>query len=167
MRRDIAACRDLGAAGVVVGVLDAAGDVDVARCQGLIAAAGGLPVTFHRAFDFARDPRRALEAAIALGCDRLLTSGQASTAVAGAGLIRGLVGQASDRIVVMPGAGIAPHNLGALARATGAHEFHASARRRVPAPVRAGAPALAGLVDARWETDADIVRACVQALRGG
>lgn len=164
MRRDIEACRDLGAAGVVLGVLDAAGDIDVARCRALIGAARGLRVTFHRAFDLARDPRQALETVIALGCDRLLTSGQQPTAAAGAGLIGQLVGWARDRIVVMPGAGIDADNVVALARATGAHEFHASAKRRVPARARPGAPALAGLGEAHFATDARRVRACVDAL---
>ncbi|HVU80537.1 MAG TPA: copper homeostasis protein CutC, partial [Rhodanobacteraceae bacterium] len=94
MRRDIETCKALGCAGVVIGVLTVDGDVDVPRCRALMDAARGMSVTFHRAFDFARDAERALEAIIALGCDRLLTSGQAADALTGAPLIRTLIERA-------------------------------------------------------------------------
>lgn len=165
MRRDIEVCRELDVAGVVLGVLTADGKIDVARCRTLIDAAHGLPVTFHRAFDRTRDPERALETVIALGCDHLLTSGQQPNARLGAGLIRRLVERAGARIVVMPGAGIHAGNLAALAAATGAREFHASAKAPVATRASEGAPALVGLSEARWETDPARVRACVEVLR--
>jgi len=71
MRGDIAAVKQAGAAGVVIGLLDAEGRVDVARAAELIAAARPLSVTFHRAFDVARDPLASLDALIRLGVDRL------------------------------------------------------------------------------------------------
>src|SRR5690349_22434158 len=126
MQRDIETCAALGCDGVVLGVLDAEGNVDVMRCRALIAAAGTLGVTFHRAFDMSRDPARALEDIVALGCERVLTSGARASAVEGAALIRDLVVQANGRLAVMPGAGIAAQNIAALAAATGAREFHAS-----------------------------------------
>ena len=103
MQRDIEACVALGCDGVVLGMLDAEGGVDMARCRALIAAAGTLGVTFHRAFDLSRDPARALEDIIALGCERVLTSGAQASAVEGAALIRDLVAQAAGRLAVMPG----------------------------------------------------------------
>ncbi|MGH8182293.1 MAG: copper homeostasis protein CutC, partial [Rhodanobacteraceae bacterium] len=72
MLRDIGGCKALGCDGVVLGALDAEGNVDVQRCRALIAAASGMGVTFHRAFDVARNPERSLEDVIALGCQRLL-----------------------------------------------------------------------------------------------
>lgn len=164
MRRDIETCNALGCAGVVLGVLTADGDVDVPRCRSLIDAAHGLSVTFHRAFDFVRDPERALETIITLGCDRLLTSGQAADALAGAPLIRKLIGLAHGRITVMPGGGITAQNTGAIARATGACEFHASAKARMPVRMRHVRPAPSGLGEAAWQTDAAEVRARVDAL---
>jgi copper homeostasis protein len=164
MRRDIQTCKALGCAGVVIGVLTADGDVDVARCRALMDIANGLSVTFHRAYDFARDPERALEAVIALGCDRLLTSGQAADALAGAPLIRKLVERARGRITVMPGGGIDARNIAAIAEATGAREFHASAKVRVADRMRhAGIGDMGG---GDWQTDASEVRARVAALRG-
>ena len=164
MRRDIETCKALGCAGVVIGVLDADGDVDVPRCRTLMQAARGMSVTFHRAFDFTRDPGRALEAIIALGCNRVLTAGQAPDALAGAPLIRTSIEQARGRITIMPGGGIDAHNIAAIAQATGAREFHASAKVRVADRMRHAG--LGGMGGGDWQTDADEVRARVDALRG-
>ncbi len=165
MRRDIEACEALGCAGVVIGVLDADGNVATQRCQGLVDAAHGMAVTFHRAFDFARNPLAALDAIIALGCSRLLTSGQADDALTGAPLIRRLVEQARDRIAIMPGGGIDARNIAAVAAATGAHEFHASAKVRVGSRMRGARTGLSEMDASHWQSDAEEVRARVEALR--
>jgi copper homeostasis protein len=129
MCRDIEVCARLGCDGVVIGALDADGNIAIEKCRTLIAAAGSLGVTFHRAFDLARDAGAALEDIIALGCERVLTSGQAGGAIDGAPLIRALIVQAAGRIAVMAGAGVDSGNIAALRDATGASEFHASAKR--------------------------------------
>ena len=131
MEQDIRTCKELGADGVVIGALTANGDIDTAICKRLIVAADGMSVTFHRAFDMCRDPRKALEELISLGCDRVLTSGQAATAEAGAPLLKELVEQAAGRIIIMPGCGVSSANAAAIIRATGATEIHASARKSV------------------------------------
>ncbi|WP_460615796.1 copper homeostasis protein CutC [Hymenobacter seoulensis] len=161
MASDIRHCRELGCAGVVLGVLTAAGHPDLTACRPLLAAAGPLPVTFHRAFDACPDPARALEEIISLGCQRILTSGGQPTAPAGQPQLSALVQQAAGRIRIMPGAGITPDTIQALARQTGAQEFHASAKtQRVERP--AGG---AGEFDApRWETDVTMVQELVAAL---
>jgi len=165
MQRDIEVCKSLGCAGVVLGVLAADGGVDVPRCRALMDAAQGMSVTFHRAFDFTHDPGRALEAIIALGCDRLLTSGQQAGALAGAPLIRKLIEQARDRITIMPGGGITPQNIVATATTTGAREFHASAKRRITTRMDYPLSGLGEMDDAHWQTDAAEVRTRVDALR--
>lgn len=165
MRRDIEVCKSLGCAGVVIGVLTADGDVDVARCRVLTDAARGMSVTFHRAFDFAREPELVLETIIALGCNRLLTSGQAADALIGAPLIRTLIERTRGRIAIMPGGGIDAHNIAAIAQATGAREFHASAKKRMTTRMDQPAPMLGEMGDTHWQTDAAEVRARVDALR--
>jgi copper homeostasis protein len=162
MAADVAQCRALGCAGVVLGALDAAGRVDVASCRPLIEAAGPLQITFHRAFDVCQDQAQALEEIIALGCHRVLTSGGRASAPAGQARLAALVRQAAGRINILPGAGITPTTLPALVQATGATEFHTSAKRLVaPTPV---APATE--FDApRWETDAAIVAELVAQLQ--
>ncbi|HVV98618.1 MAG TPA: copper homeostasis protein CutC [Rhodanobacteraceae bacterium] len=129
MCHDIEACARLGCDGVVIGALDADGNVAIDKCRTLIAATGSLGVTFHRAFDLTRDANAALEDIIVLGCKRVLTSGQASSASEGVAAIRTLIAQANGRIAIMPGAGINSANIAAIRGATGADEFHASAKR--------------------------------------
>jgi copper homeostasis protein len=165
MLRDIEACAALGCDGVVFGVLDAEGRVDQARCRPLVAAAGSMGVTFHRAFDMVSDPAQALEAVIALGCERVLSSGGQASAVEGAAQLRALVAQAAGRVVVMPGAGIDARNIAALAQATGAREFHASARRALPSGMRHRPFGLEDMATGEWRTDAAQVRAMVSALQ--
>lgn len=163
MLRDIETCVSLGCEGVVIGALDEGGGVDANRCRALIAAASGLGVTFHRAFDMSRDPETALEDIIALGCERVLTSGARADAFAGAGLIKKLVAQAAGRIVVMPGAGVNAGNIAALRALTSASEFHASAKRELPSR-RRGGNNLPGMTAGEVASDAEQVRALVRAL---
>ena len=128
MIEDIDYCKSAGAAGIVVGALTPEGHIDIAAMRRLIAAAKPLPVTFHRAYDVStEDPFEALEQIIALGCTRLLTSGQAADAWEGRDLIRQLVDRAADRLIILAGRGVTPQNIESLATATGAREFHGTA----------------------------------------
>ncbi|HET6621686.1 MAG TPA: copper homeostasis protein CutC [Dongiaceae bacterium] len=132
MVRDIAAAKAAGAAGVVFGCLTADGQVDGTLTRRLIQAARPLSVTFHRAFDVARDPLEALQTLIGLGIDRLLTSGQEPNALEGAPLIRRLIELAAGRLIVMPGGGIAARNAARVVRETGAGEIHFAALSESP-----------------------------------
>ena len=96
MTDDIVAAREAGAHGVVIGALTPDGDIDMDACRQMMEAASGMNVTFHRAFDLCRDPFEALDHIIALGCNRLLTSGQAASALDGAPMLRQLVDRAPD-----------------------------------------------------------------------
>lgn len=164
MQRDIETCVALGCDGVVLGVLDAEGRVDTARCRALIAAAGKLGVTFHRAFDLTRDPLTALDDLIELGCERVLTSGTQASALEGAELIRQLVERSAGRIVVMPGAGVDAGNIGQLREMTGASEFHASAKRQHPSGMRWQPAWLKDMQGGEWRSDVERVRGMVAAL---
>ncbi|MFC6841685.1 copper homeostasis protein CutC [Xanthomonas theicola] len=165
MRRDVEQCVRLGCDGVVLGALDPAGEVDMATMRVLIAAAASLGVTFHRAIDVSADPSRALEDAIALGCERVLTSGGRATALEGIDTIAALVRQAGGRIGVMPGAGISEQNAHALRVRTGAREFHASARGPVVAQVHAPHPSIRDLGGDYQRTDVARVRRIVAVLQ--
>ena len=127
MCQDIEFCREAGVHGVVIGALTADGDIDMEACQKMVAAAGEMSITFHRAFDICREPLVALEQIISLGCHRLLTSGQQSSAEQGAEFIAELVKRAAGRIIIMPGAGINPKNIAAIEQKTAATEFHSTA----------------------------------------
>ena len=172
MRRDVAEARRLGADGVVLGLLRADGTVDRDRTALLLEEARPLPVTFHRALDVARDAEEALETLIALGVDRVLTSGQAPTVPEGLAVIAALVRRAAGRIVVMPGCGIDEFNARRVVEATGAREVHvrgtttrgsAMAHRNPAVAFRSPLPA----EDLALEvTSADRIAATLRALRG-
>lgn len=129
MRNDIQLARKLGAAGVVIGALMPDGSIDEEAIRCMMDEAEGLSVTFHRAFDVCSKPEEALEKIISLGCHRLLTSGQATTAEQGIPMLKKLVEQADGRIIIMPGAGVNPQNASRILEETGALEIHGSLRR--------------------------------------
>lgn len=131
MLDDVRFARECGADGVVFGVLTADGQVDAQRTAALVAEAGPMQATFHRAFDMARDLSEALEAVVAAGCTRILTSGGCNTAAEGIGTLRALVAQAAGRIELMAGSGVDPSNVRRLA-ATGVDAVHFSARATRP-----------------------------------
>lgn len=136
MAHDVRVCREAGCDGVVIGALTPDGDVDVEACRRLMAEAGEMEVTFHRAFDLCRDPRSALESLIGLGCRRVLTSGLAASAPEGAQMLSSLVAQAAGRIIILAGGGVNSGNAAKLVAETGVSEVHASARAATPSSMR-------------------------------
>ena len=131
MLEDVKLSKQLDCDGVVIGILNKDGSIDVERVEKLIETAYPLEVTFHRAFDRCRDPFEALEQLINIGCSRILTSGQQPTAPLGIELIRKLVEAADERIIIMPGSGVRPDNIIELAERTKAREFHTSLRSKI------------------------------------
>lgn len=129
MVADVAHAVELGAAGVVSGVLAEDGRVHGATSD-LVAAAGDREFTFHRAIDVCADPLAAVDVLGGFGVCRVLTSGGAPTAVAGAGVIAELVSRAPG-IAVMAGGGVRPDNVLELVRATGVRDIHAAPRKAV------------------------------------
>lgn len=127
MKRDIELCKQSGCDGVVLGMLTPDGNVDKKRCRQIVDYAYPLGVTFHRAFDRTKDPFKSMEDIIEMGCERILTSGQHPKAVDGMEIIKQLILQADDRIIIMPGSGVSSKNITSLAENTGAVEFHSSA----------------------------------------
>ncbi|MCU0338337.1 MAG: copper homeostasis protein CutC [Spirosomaceae bacterium] len=123
MRQDIQTAKNLGADGVVFGILNPDGTIDVKRNAELVQWARPMGVTFHRAFDRALAPLQALEDVIQTGAERILTSGQQPTAIAGRDLLKTLVNAAAGRIEIMAGAGVNSQNALSLAQ-TGAHALH-------------------------------------------
>ncbi len=171
MLKDIEIAKKLGVDGVVFGCLTPNGDIDMKRNSELMEAAEGMSVTFHRAFDMCRDPFESLEKIIELGCDRILTSGQQPKAEMGFDLIKQLVDLAGDRIIIMPGSGVNDQNIAKIASATGAKEFHFSARRAIESGMIYRNPNLkmggTAVVINEFEeqvTSYELVRATIKAL---
>jgi len=169
MRRDIQMARDLGADGLVFGLLNPDGTVDESRTRQLVELAFPLPVTFHRAFDMTRDPAEALEAVVRTGAKRILTSGQRASAEAGIPLLEALVRQANGRIDIVAGAGVTPLNAARLA-ATGVSALHLTAKTTAPGPMTFRQPAVSMASAAldeyeRLSTDLAVVRQVVAIAR--
>lgn len=135
IQQDIALCKELGCDGISIGFQQQNGQMGTDRLARVVELAYPMKVTCNRAFDATPDPLAALEEVIAAGCERVLTSGQASTAPEGSALLAKLVKQAGNRISIMPGAGVKSTNLAQLIQSTGAYEYHASARVPVPVPI--------------------------------
>lgn len=132
MKRDIHHCGKSKCDGVVFGILNQDGSIDKKRNKELVDIAHqyGMSTTFHRAFDRCADLLKSLEDVIELGCDRILTSGGMKTAPEGKDILKKLIEQANNRIIIMPGGGITENNIADLAEKTGLKEFHGSFRSR-------------------------------------
>jgi copper homeostasis protein len=124
MRRDAEQFLQLGVAGLAFGILTQEGEIDVVSCRELVQQAAGRQTVFHRAFDFVRDQRNALEQLIDIGFMRVLTSGGAPTAKEGAPAIHRLVVQAAGRIEIMAGGGIREENVVEIVENTGCRQIH-------------------------------------------
>ena len=176
MEEDIRICRVLGVDGVVIGCLTAEGEVAMEANRRLVECAKGsgtdtkpMLVTFHRAFDRTSHPLQALEDIIALGCDRILTSGQQPKAVEGIDLLAKLQAQAAGRIQILAGCGVNEQNIRTIYNATGIHEYHFSARVEVPSLMKYNNPEVYMGTEGADEanclvTSADRVRATITNL---
>lgn len=131
MEEEIHIAREEGVNGVVLGVLQANGHVDIERTARLVQLARPMQVTFHRAFDMTPDPFDALEEVIITGADRLLTSAHDNFVYNNARLLRELIERAAGRIIIMPGAGINENNIADIINKTNASEYHLTGRKQV------------------------------------
>ena len=166
MKNDIKLCKELGCEGLVIGLLNMDGTIDMTRTSELIELAYPLEVTFHRAFDRCKDPFAALEELIEIGCHRILTSGQKPTVSEGVDLIAELNKKADDRIIILPGSGVRKDNIKMLAEKTGCIEFHSSLRGKAKSPMQFIHPAFADSAESysNNEISPDEVRALRNAL---
>ncbi|QNI30254.1 copper homeostasis protein CutC [Alloacidobacterium dinghuense] len=169
MKHDIRMVKELGADGIVLGLLRANGTVDVERTQELVDLARPLPVTFHRAIDVSRDLLEALEDVISTGAARVLTSGGQPSVVDGGPMVARMVQAAKGRIIVMPGCGIRQDNVQSILAATGASEVHIALETEIPSAMqfrKAEIPmgGVEGREYVRFVTPEDAVRDVVRIL---
>lgn len=135
IRQDIIMCKQLGCDGISIGAQKQDGTLDKDLMSWFAEWAYPMSLTCHRVFDAVPDVFEALETLIDCGYERVLTSGQASTALQGKEVLRKLVLVADNRIGIMPGAGVRASNIVDIAETTHAFEFHTSARVEAPNPV--------------------------------
>lgn len=165
MMADVRYCKEAGCDGVVIGILTKEGDVDKERTKILVDLAKPMTVVFHRAFDRCRNPKQALEDIIAIGCDRILTSGQQDTALQGKKLLRELVGQAKGRIEIMPGAGVNSGNIKEILSFTGAHSIHSSAKIVEPSKMEFKNSSVTGMDEDEVSSSAELVGEMVENIK--
>jgi copper homeostasis protein len=127
MERDTEAAVENGADGIVFGILQSDGRIDMPRCRRLRQLIGKRQAVFHRAFDVTPDPFQALEQLVDLGITRVLTSGQKDSVPEGVDLIKKLIGRAGDRIEVLPGGGIQVWNMKEMVDRIGCRQVHLTA----------------------------------------
>jgi copper homeostasis protein len=111
---DIQISKQLGAKGIVVGVLQDNFELDILKLQRIKAVSGELELTFHRAFDESMDWRKSMDALIELGFNRILTSGFASNVEIGMDILKQMTAYSKDRIEIMPGGGVSAANVNKL-----------------------------------------------------
>lgn len=166
MRHDIDAVRAHGLAGVSIGANRPDGELDPDVLEKLVEHSQGLGMTLHRSFDFVADQAAALEIAIALGFERVLTSGGALTAQAGAEQLAALVSQADGRIRILAGAGVRASNVADLVRRTGVREVHGSFGGSIPGADPASKLGAMGFVPPELrDTDQQAVAEVARILR--
>jgi len=157
LAEQVGSALEAGADGIVVGCLTKDGAVDLPAMRRLVhvvdewnrsGKTARVTLTFHRAFDVCKRPFEALEQIIGLGCDRILTSGQAATAEAGSALLRELREKAAGRIILLAGGGVTPANAAGILQATGCTEIHASASETVNGKKTTSAAKVAAILQA-------------------
>ena len=135
IKHDIMMCKELGCDGISIGVQKLDGQIDIEKFKQIVDWAYPMGVTCNRAFDVTPDPYEALEKLIESGCERVLTSGQKTAAPDACKILKKLVHQAGDKIIIMPGAGIKSSNIKKLMEESGAKEYHGSARKIIKNPM--------------------------------
>lgn len=162
IKQDIAIAKEMGADGIVCGILLPSGKVDTQRTLELVELSKPLSFTFHRAFDFTPDPFEALEDVISTGATRLLTSGQKTKAFDAIQTINQLVNKASSRIIVMPGSGVNEKTIETL-MSTGAKEFHMSGASIIDSGMVYRKPELSLSSDPK--ADYKILESCIDSIQ--
>ena len=124
MCEDIKTVKSLGFEGVVIGALNAEGDLDIPAIKKMMASGDGMKFTFHRASDACNNPLNAMETLITLGFDKVLTSGCKPTAYEGVDMIREFQTLFGDRINIMAGGGINEKNVERIITATSPFDLY-------------------------------------------
>tara|TARA_B100001769_G_C21888669_1_gene480229 strand:- start:111 stop:773 length:663 start_codon:yes stop_codon:yes gene_type:complete len=125
MINQIKMAKKANAFGVVFGILNQQNKIDITANQILIKEAKklNLKCTFHRAFDFCKEPIKSLEEIITLQFDWLLTSGQQNTAIEGIDFIKKMIKISNQRINILAGSGVDATNAKSLSK-TGVNALH-------------------------------------------
>ena len=107
MINDLIRLKDLGVEGVVIGISDEKGSIPLSNLEKILNIIDGkMNLTYHKAFDFLKNPFQDLKTLVEFGFDTILTSGGKKTAEEGINFINKLRSSANGNISIMPGGGI-------------------------------------------------------------
>lgn len=170
MKEDAQMYRELGADGLVTGILAPDGTLNMQQMKTLVDTAGKMDVALHRAFDVSWDPFVTLEQAVSLGLKTILTSGMKNSAWEGRDLLRSLVSESAGRIEIMAGAGISPEVIRELVPYTGVRACHMSGKiikeSRMDFRREGVSMGFPGFSEYEiWETSAGYIRDAVRVLK--
>lgn len=170
MKDEIMAFKKLGAQGVVFGILKPDASLEVERMKALVEAAGDMSVTLHRAFDVCADPFEAMEQAIGLKMDTILTSGQQNVCTQGLELLEELVKKSGERITIQVGSGVNAQVIQKLYPRIHARAYHMSGKETLDSSmvyrkkgVNMGLDSISEYEI--WRTEEEKIREAVQVLR--
>lgn len=169
LKEEVKIFRELGAEGIVIGILKPDGDLDMERMKGLCQVAEGMEIALHRAFDVCKNPMKTLEQTKELGIDTILTGGQQNNCMDGKKLLRDLVKSAGEDIEILIGSGVNAEAIAHLGPYTGAKSFHLSGKNECISAmnyrkesVSMGLPMMSEYII--WQTDAENVRRAKETL---
>jgi copper homeostasis protein len=151
MINDIIFCKENGVEGVVIGAMTSEKKVHVEHTKAMIAAAGNMSITFHRAFDRMENLFSELEVLKKMKIHRILTSGGKSTALEGASVIKKIIENAENQLIILPGSGVMPQNMQQIFEITQCQELHFSAKKTIVSPSG----------EEHWESDVELIREAV------
>lgn len=172
LKEEVAMYRELGADGVVIGLLRPDGSLNVEELRELVETAGEMDTALHRAFDVCRDPFETMEEAISLGMNTILTSGQGANAWEGRELLRQLVEKSAGRIEILAGAGIHAETIAKLLSYAGGTSYHMSGKMLIDSAMTFRHPGVSldtpgGDDYVIWQTSEEKIREAVKVLRAG
>ena len=133
--KDMGRLIDLNVAGIVVGATTSTGALALPQLKEMLALAGKVPLTFHRAFDVLEKPLIALEQLIDLGFTTLLTGGQCERASDGFSLLKQMKSIAAGSIDILPGGGVHASNCQLFVEEQ-FNWLHLSAKKEIPLEAR-------------------------------
>ncbi len=173
LKREVALFREVGAEGVVIGCLQADGHLHMEQMRELMAEAGDMKVTLHRAFDVCADPIKAYGQARELGIDTILTSGQKRECLMGMALLQALCALQKETGAprIMAGAGVTPDVIRQFLAQTSITSYHLSAKKVLDSGMcyrREDVPMGLPVMDeySIFRTDSKIVAEAKKALSG-
>jgi copper homeostasis protein len=135
IHQDILFCKQIGCDGISIGAQQLDGSLDADLCKQFVEWAYPMKATLNKAFDLSPNLEASLEIAVQAGFERILTSGGKRAAIDALDILKDLMNKAGDSIIIMPGCGLRSHNVGAIAQATQAREYHSAARVDKPNPL--------------------------------